>query len=83
MCDDQTEVDHYWEKLSEGGDAKMMECGWLQDRFGVSWQVVPRCLVEFLEGGSAEQIERVTEAFMGMVKLDVEGIRKAFDGVGA
>jgi predicted 3-demethylubiquinone-9 3-methyltransferase (glyoxalase superfamily) len=58
----------------------MIECGWLEDKFGISWQVVPKCLVEYLEKGDQEQKERVTEAFMGMKKLEIEGIKKAYAG---
>jgi len=78
MCEDQKEVDHYWEKLTAGG--KEVECGWLEDKFGVSWQVVPKCLTQYLEMGNQEQKERVTKAFMGMKKFEIEGLRKAYEG---
>ncbi|CAG8978435.1 hypothetical protein HYALB_00012602 [Hymenoscyphus albidus] len=83
MCEDQAQVDHYWEKLSEGGPIEAQQCGWVADKFGVSWQVVPRVLLEMLADEDGEKAGRATEVMMGMKKLDVEGLRKAFDGEGA
>ena len=73
-CDDQAEIDALWEKLAEGGEH--IECGWLTDKFGVSWQIVPRVLPELL-GGDAERTDRVMRAVMTMKKLDVAEMQKA------
>lgn len=72
-CDTQAEIDSYWEKLSAGG--REIQCGWLQDKYGVSWQVVPTILSELLNG--SEQSARVMEALLGMVKLDIEALKAA------
>jgi predicted 3-demethylubiquinone-9 3-methyltransferase (glyoxalase superfamily) len=77
-CKDQAEVDYYWGRLSEGG--REVACGWLKDRFGLSWQVVPTQLFEFLSSGDAARTERVTDAFMQMKKFDIEQLRRAFEG---
>jgi predicted 3-demethylubiquinone-9 3-methyltransferase (glyoxalase superfamily) len=73
-CDDQAEIDALWEKLAEGGEH--IECGWLTDKFGVSWQIVPRILPELL-GGDAEQTDRVMRAVMSMKKLDLAQMKAA------
>ena len=73
-CDDQAEIDSLWEKLAEGGEH--VQCGWLTDKFGVSWQIVPRALPELL-GGGAERTDRVMRAVMGMKKLDVAQMKAA------
>ena len=70
MCDDQGEIDYFWEKLSAGGDPKAQQCGWLKDQFGVSWQVVPRILPELLKGDPAKS-ERIMAAVMQMKKFDI------------
>lgn len=82
MCEDQTKVDHYWDKL-EGGPVEAQQCGWVADKFGVSWQVVPKVLLEMLSDDDAMKVGRATEAMMGMKKLDIDGLQKAFDGKGA
>jgi predicted 3-demethylubiquinone-9 3-methyltransferase (glyoxalase superfamily) len=74
-CDDQAEIDEYWERLSAGG-AKG-RCGWLTDKFGVSWQIVPRALPDFLTGGNPEQANRVMKAVLAMDKLDIAAVRRA------
>jgi predicted 3-demethylubiquinone-9 3-methyltransferase (glyoxalase superfamily) len=74
-CDDQAEIDRLWEKLSEGGAPG--QCGWLTDKFGVSWQIVPRALPELL-GGDAQQTDRVMRAVMTMKKLDIAQMQQAF-----
>jgi predicted 3-demethylubiquinone-9 3-methyltransferase (glyoxalase superfamily) len=79
-CVDQEEVDHYWGKLGEGGDEKKQNCGWLGDRYGVSWQVIPKCLQEMLGDGDGEKVKRVVGAMMMMKKMDIGELRKAFDG---
>lgn len=79
-CDTQEEVDYYWEKLSEGGDKNAQQCGWLKDKYGVSWQVVPNVLGQLLAGPDAEKAKRVTEAFLRMKKLDIEELKRAATG---
>jgi predicted 3-demethylubiquinone-9 3-methyltransferase (glyoxalase superfamily) len=78
-CADQAEVDHYWERLTEGGEE--VQCGWLKDRFGVSWQVVPIGLAELLADPDGERAARATTAMLGMKKLDIAALRAAADGV--
>jgi len=76
-CDSQDEVDHYWDRLSEGGDENAQQCGWLKDRFGVSWQVVPRDLVELLGDPDPERARRATRAMLRMKKIDLAELRRA------
>ena len=78
-CADQAEVDRFWAGLSEGGEPG--QCGWLQDRFGVSWQVVPTVLGEMLRNADPARVGRVTQALLQMAKLDVGALKRAFDGV--
>jgi len=78
-CDTQEEVDHYWDSLLAGG-GKPSQCGWLKDRFGVSWQIVPTILEEVMLNGDDAARERVTKAFMPMQKLDVAAIKAAAQG---
>ena len=80
MCDQQEEVDHYWDQLSAGGDPNVRQCGWLKDRFGVSWQVVPRVLPEMLVDSDAARSQRVMAALMGMKKLDIAELERAYRG---
>jgi predicted 3-demethylubiquinone-9 3-methyltransferase (glyoxalase superfamily) len=75
-CDDQAEIDAMWDKLAVGGDH--IECGWLTDKFGVSWQIVPRALPELLFSGDAERTGRVMRAVMTMKKLDIAQLPQAF-----
>ena len=79
-CRTQEEVDHYWEALREGGAPEAQQCGWLADRFGVSWQVVPRQLMEYLGDPDREKADRTMQAMLKMKKLDIEGLRRAHDG---
>jgi len=79
-CADQDEVDHYWAKLSEGGQE--VQCGWLKDRYGLSWQVVPAGMDELLNDQDPERAERAMKAMLGMVKLDLAALRAAADGAG-
>ncbi|MGH7344797.1 MAG: VOC family protein [Candidatus Rokuibacteriota bacterium] len=74
-CENQKEVDHFWEKLSAGGEE--VQCGWLKDRFGVSWQVVPTVLIELLQDKDPERARRVMSAMLEMKKLDIDGLQKA------
>ena len=80
-CADQAEVDHYWDRLIEGGQAS--QCGWLTDRFGFSWQVVPRQLFETIGGPDAAGRQRAMAAMMQMVKLDVSKLQAAYAGEAA
>ena len=77
-CDTQREVDHYWEKLSAGGQTQ--QCGWLTDRFGLSWQIVPTAMGRLMEGGDAARSNRVMKAMLGMTKLDIAALEKAYQG---
>ena len=81
-CDDQAEVDRYWDALVKGGGEHSV-CGWLKDRFGVSWQVIPRQLTEMTEGSDKAAAARATEAMLKMTKIDVEGLRRAYEGTPA
>ncbi len=76
-CDSQDEVDRYWALLSEGGDPQAQRCGWLKDRFGVSWQIVPRELPELLAHPDPAKARRATEAMLKMTKLDLNELRRA------
>ncbi len=76
-CEDQAEVDFYWEKLSAVPEAE--QCGWLKDKYGVSWQIVPRDMDEYMQG-TPEQIDRVTQAFLPMKKFDLAALRRAYEG---
>ena len=78
LCEDQEEVDHYWETLGEGGEEG--PCGWLKDRFGFSWQVVPRQLFETIGGPDAQGRARAMAAMMQMIKLDVAKLQAAYAG---
>lgn len=77
MCESQDEVDYYWEKLAEGGDPKAQACGWLKDKFGVSWQIVPIAAIEMLKGPDAQKAQRAMGAMMQMKKIDVAAMRRA------
>lgn len=78
-CDSQEEVDYYWSKLSAGGDEDARQCGWLKDRYGVSWQVVPSVVPQMLAGGDQARADRVISAVMKMKKLDIAQLKRAFD----
>ena len=79
-CETQEEVDYYWEKLSEGGDPKAQQCGWLKDKYGVSWQVVPRVLVEMMSDPDWEKSGRAMEAMLQMKKIDIAALKRAYRG---
>jgi predicted 3-demethylubiquinone-9 3-methyltransferase (glyoxalase superfamily) len=74
-CENQQEVDHFWEKLSAGGQE--VQCGWLKDRFGVSWQVVPTVLIEILQSEDPEKAKRTMSAMLKMKKLDIDVLKNA------
>jgi predicted 3-demethylubiquinone-9 3-methyltransferase (glyoxalase superfamily) len=78
-CDSQTEIDYYWEKLSQGGDKQAQQCGWLKDKYGLSWQVVPRQLSEMFSGQSSEKSESVMKAMLQMKKLDIKKLEEAYN----
>jgi len=77
-CESQEEIDYYWGKLSEGGDEKAQQCGWLKDKYGVSWQIVPTVLGEMLQDKDAEKSERVMSALLQMKKLDIKTLKQAY-----
>jgi predicted 3-demethylubiquinone-9 3-methyltransferase (glyoxalase superfamily) len=80
-CEWQEEVDYYWEKLSEGGDEKAQVCGWLKDKFGISWQIIPTILPEMLTDSDAEKSQRVMKEVFKMKKLDIATLERAYNGV--
>jgi len=79
-CDTQEEVDYYWQKLSEGGDENAQQCGWLKDRFGVSWQDVPRILTRMLADPDSGKSEKVMQAVLQMRKLEIAELERAYAG---
>ena len=79
-CESQAEVDHFWNKLGEGGDPTWQVCGWLRDRFGLSWQVVPEELPQLVGGPDPEGSRRATEAMLKMKKLDLAALKAAYAG---
>ena len=74
-CETQEEVDELWEKLSEGGTT--LQCGWLTDKFGLTWQIIPSVLVEMLGDKDAAKAQRVMQAMLQMVKIDINGLKQA------
>ena len=79
-CETQDEVDHYWNRLSAGGDAQAQQCGWLKDKYGVSWQVVPTALIDMLNDSDYDKSQRVMIAMLQMKKIDIEKLRRAYAG---
>ena len=79
-CKNQQEIDYYWEKLGAGGDPGAQQCGWLKDKFGLSWQIVPENMDEFFEDDTSESAQRVMDAMLPMKKIDIEELRRARDG---
>jgi predicted 3-demethylubiquinone-9 3-methyltransferase (glyoxalase superfamily) len=77
-CDTQADVDFYWERLSQGGDDKAQQCGWLKDRYGVSWQIVPGILPEMIGDPDSARSQRAMEAMLTMKKIDIEALKRAF-----
>jgi predicted 3-demethylubiquinone-9 3-methyltransferase (glyoxalase superfamily) len=78
-CKSQEEVDRYWDKLVEGGQP--VQCGWLTDKFGLSWQIVPAALPQLMSSSDPARAKRVTEAMLKMIKLDIPTLQRAHDGV--
>ncbi|MBN0043810.1 VOC family protein [Streptomyces actuosus] len=78
LCDDQEEIDYYWSKLTEGGEPG--PCGWLKDKYGVSWQVVPKVLMEMIGSADADRATRAMGAMLAMGKLDIAALQKAYAG---
>jgi predicted 3-demethylubiquinone-9 3-methyltransferase (glyoxalase superfamily) len=77
-CKNQEEVDRYWEKLSEGG--QKVQCGWLKDKFGLSWQIVPTILGELMQDKDPRKADRVIKAMLKMIKIDIAGLKRAYEG---
>ena len=81
MCDTQEDIDYYWNKLSEGGEQDAQQCGWLKDKYGLSWQVVPKLLPKLLKDKNAKKSQSVMLAMLQMKKIDVIELRKAYEQV--
>jgi predicted 3-demethylubiquinone-9 3-methyltransferase (glyoxalase superfamily) len=79
-CKNQDEVDHFWEKLGEGGGGTPQQCGWLKDKFGLSWQVIPTILGEMLQHKDAAKAGRVMNAMLQMKKIDIAKLKQAYEG---
>ncbi len=78
QCDDQEELDFYWDALSEGGET--LQCGWVTDRFGITWQIVPKILFELMNDRDSQKAYRVTQAMLQMVKIEINELRRAYEG---
>jgi predicted 3-demethylubiquinone-9 3-methyltransferase (glyoxalase superfamily) len=78
-CESQEEVDHYWTRLSEGGDEKAQQCGWLKDKYGLSWQIFPVELGKMLADKDPQKAKRVMQAVLQMKKIDIEALKKVYD----
>jgi predicted 3-demethylubiquinone-9 3-methyltransferase (glyoxalase superfamily) len=79
-CKDQAEVDYFWEKLGAGGDPKAQQCGWLKDKYGLSWQIVPDVMPKLLGDQKSAAGQRTMTEMMGQKKLDIAALQKAYDG---
>lgn len=79
-CETQAEIDYYWDKLTAGGDPNAQQCGWVKDKFGLSWQVVPTELTEMLTDETSEASQRAFEAMLHMKKLDIAELKRAYEG---
>lgn len=79
-CETQEEVDYYWDRLSQGGDQNAQQCGWLKDKYGVSWQVVPSVLPEMLADPDLKKSQRVMKSMLQMKKIDIEKLKRAYAG---
>ena len=80
MCRTQKEIDYYWEKLGEGGDPNARQCGWLKDKYGLSWQVVPEAMARMMKDPKSKRAERAFAAMMQMKKLDIAALEAAYSG---
>jgi predicted 3-demethylubiquinone-9 3-methyltransferase (glyoxalase superfamily) len=80
LCANQEEIDYYWEKLGEGGDPKARQCGWLKDKFGLSWQIAPDDMMDYFRNPDSQATQRAFNAMMQMKKLDIAALKKAFKG---
>jgi predicted 3-demethylubiquinone-9 3-methyltransferase (glyoxalase superfamily) len=80
FCETQQEVDYYWEKLSAGGDKKAQQCGWLKDKYGASWQVIPKVLIDMISDPDAKKSGKAMEAMLKMKKLDINELKRAYGG---
>lgn len=78
-CENQEEIDYYWDKLKAGGDEKSQQCGWLKDKFGLSWQIVPTMLADLYNGTDQQRADRVMKAMLQMKKLDIAKLQAAYD----
>ena len=81
FCTTQEEIDHYWDRLTEGGDRSAQQCGWLKDRFGVSWQIVPEQLADIMSGADRARADRAMRAILRMKKIDLAEVLAAADGL--
>jgi predicted 3-demethylubiquinone-9 3-methyltransferase (glyoxalase superfamily) len=79
-CENQEEVDYYWARLTEGGPEDAQQCGWVADKFGLSWQIVPRGMIEMLQAPDPVKVNRAFQAMLTMKKLDIAALEKAFAG---
>ena len=79
-CETQEEIDYYMERLGEGGPVEAQQCGWVQDKYGLSWQVVPKGMDELMADPDQEKVKRAFTAMLGMKKLDIEGLKRAAEG---
>ena len=79
-CDNQDELDQYWSKLTAGGDPKAQQCGWLKDKYGVSWQIVPRMIAKMMAEGDPTRLERVWQKLLQMKKIDIATLQQAYEG---
>ncbi|CAN5246963.1 VOC family protein [soil metagenome] len=79
-CETQEEVDYYWDKLSAGGDEKAQQCGWLKDKYGLSWQVVPTIVPEMIDSPESPKSQRAMTALLEMKKIDIEALKRAYAG---
>jgi predicted 3-demethylubiquinone-9 3-methyltransferase (glyoxalase superfamily) len=81
FCDTQEENDYYWEKLTLGGDEKAQQCGWLKDKYGISWQIIPKELGKYIGGPDSIKSQRAMKAMLQMKQIDINKIKKAYDGI--
>jgi len=82
FCKDQKEMDHFWNKLSKGGDPKAQQCGWLKDRYGLSWQIVPKVMARMMRTKDKKRFDRVMKVLLPMKKLDLKALQRAYEGKG-